>query len=101
MALLSLLTHQALSRVAARFRSALEARAVYPFGDIAQLYITSIVLSGEIVRSGGLTTQRLRRASQNNAFTNLTRDVPVPRRGDRVRVTGAFVTDLDHGWNEI
>ncbi len=35
------------------------------------------------------------------ACSDFTQNVPVPRKGDRVRVTGAFVTDLDHGWNEI
>jgi len=28
-------------------------------------------------------------------------DVMVPKVGDRVRVTGAYVTDRDNGWNEI
>lgn len=32
------------------------------------------------------------------AFTS---SVTIPRVGDRVRVTGAYVTDLEHGWNEI
>ena len=27
--------------------------------------------------------------------------VPVPKAGDRVRVTGAYVTDRDNGWNEV
>ncbi len=35
------------------------------------------------------------------ACRGFAQNVPVPSRGERVRVTGAFVTDLDHGWNEI
>lgn len=27
--------------------------------------------------------------------------IPIPSVGDRVRVTGAYVTDRDNGWNEI
>jgi len=27
--------------------------------------------------------------------------VLIPQVGDRVRVTGAYVTDLDNGWREI
>ena len=27
--------------------------------------------------------------------------VTIPNRGDRVRVTGAYVTDLHNRWNEI
>jgi hypothetical protein len=27
--------------------------------------------------------------------------VTIPKAGDRVRVTGAYVTDTDFGWNEI
>ena len=27
--------------------------------------------------------------------------MPIPNIGDRVRITGAYVTDRDNGWNEI
>jgi hypothetical protein len=30
-----------------------------------------------------------------------TTEVSVPKVGDRVRVTGAYVTDSDNGWNEL
>jgi len=29
------------------------------------------------------------------------KDVYVPRKGEHVKVTGSFVTDTEHGWNEI
>ena len=31
----------------------------------------------------------------------LTPPVDVPKAGDRVRVTGAYVTDSENGWNEV
>lgn len=30
-----------------------------------------------------------------------TSQITVPKVGDRVRITGAYVTDTDNGWNEI
>ena len=33
--------------------------------------------------------------------TGLTPPVDVPKTGDRVRVTGAYVTDSEYGWNEV
>ena len=27
--------------------------------------------------------------------------VPAPKTGDRIRVTGAYVTDREYGWNEV
>lgn len=35
------------------------------------------------------------------ACRDFTQNLAVPAVGDRVRVTGAYVTDLEHGWNEI
>ena len=35
------------------------------------------------------------------ACTAFTSRVAIPRVGDRVRVTGAYVTDRENGWNEI
>ena len=29
------------------------------------------------------------------------RTITAPRIGDRVRITGSYVTDRDNGWNEI
>jgi hypothetical protein len=36
-----------------------------------------------------------------SACSGFVSTVLIPRAGDRVRVTGAYVTDLEHGWNEI
>lgn len=36
-----------------------------------------------------------------NACAGFTPQVAIPKPGDRVRVTGAYVTDRDSGWNEI
>ncbi|HVT19666.1 MAG TPA: hypothetical protein VHQ90_26215 [Thermoanaerobaculia bacterium] len=35
------------------------------------------------------------------ACAALTSQVTIPKVGDRVRVTGAYVTDRDNGWNEL
>jgi hypothetical protein len=35
------------------------------------------------------------------ACRGFTSNVLIPRAGERVRVTGTYVTDLEHGWNEI
>ena len=35
------------------------------------------------------------------ACAGFTSQVTVPAVGDRVRATGAYVTDKDNGWNEI
>lgn len=35
------------------------------------------------------------------ACSGFVSSVLIPQAGDRVRVTGAYVTDLEHGWNEI
>ena len=35
------------------------------------------------------------------ACTGLASQITAPRVGDRIRVTGAYVTDRDNGWNEI
>lgn len=35
------------------------------------------------------------------ACAGLTSRVAIPRVGDRVRVTGAYVTDRENGWNEL
>lgn len=43
-------------------------------------------------------------AAESNAQTacrDFHRRVTVPSVGDRVRVTGAYVTDRDNGWNEL
>lgn len=35
------------------------------------------------------------------ACAGFTSRIAAPNVGDRVRVTGAYVTDLDNGWNEV
>ena len=35
------------------------------------------------------------------ACAGFTSQITAPRVGDRIRVTGAYVTDRDNGWNEI
>jgi hypothetical protein len=35
------------------------------------------------------------------ACAGFTPQVAIPKEGDRVRVTGAYVTDRENGWNEI
>ena len=35
------------------------------------------------------------------ACRNFHSQIAIPNPGDRVRITGAYVTDLDNGWNEI
>jgi hypothetical protein len=35
------------------------------------------------------------------ACGGFTSALPIPRVGERVRVTGAYITDREHGWNEI
>jgi hypothetical protein len=40
-------------------------------------------------------------ADAGNACAAFTSQVTIPRIGDRVRVTGAYVTDRDNGWNEL
>jgi hypothetical protein len=35
------------------------------------------------------------------ACAGFTPSVSIPAAGDRVRVTGAYVTDVENGWNEI
>jgi hypothetical protein len=35
------------------------------------------------------------------ACAGFTPQVAIPKAGDHVRVTGAYVTDRDNGWNEI
>ena len=35
------------------------------------------------------------------ACAGLTSRVTIPKRGDRIRVTGAYVTDSENGWNEL
>jgi len=36
-----------------------------------------------------------------SACAGFTSAIATPQKGDRVRVTGAYVTDLDNRWNEI
>src|SRR5690242_11742074 len=36
-----------------------------------------------------------------SSCAGFTSAIAVPRKGDRVRVTGAYVTDIDNSWNEI
>jgi hypothetical protein len=36
-----------------------------------------------------------------SACAGYTSQITTPRVGDRIRVTGAYVTDRDNGWNEI
>ena len=43
-------------------------------------------------------------AAEPNAATvcaGVTSGVTIPKAGDRVRVTGAYVTDRENGWNEL
>ncbi|HET8892316.1 MAG TPA: hypothetical protein VFQ41_25700 [Candidatus Angelobacter sp.] len=44
-------------------------------------------------------------ASSNNeasaACSGYTSQIAAPRVGDQIRVTGAYVTDRDNGWNEV
>ena len=35
------------------------------------------------------------------ACASFTSQITAPRAGDRIRVTGSYVTDRDNGWNEI
>jgi len=40
-------------------------------------------------------------ASARSACGDLHPQVIAPRAGERIRVTGAYVTDRDNGWNEV
>jgi hypothetical protein len=35
------------------------------------------------------------------ACKNCPKNITIPKKGQRVKVTGSFVTDQQHGWNEI
>src|SRR5713101_8485745 len=41
------------------------------------------------------------RSDATTACAGFTSRVTIPRVGDRVRVTGAYVTDSENGWNEL
>ena len=41
------------------------------------------------------------KAVEQTACASYVSAVAIPKAGDRVRVTGAYVTDRDNGWNEV
>jgi hypothetical protein len=59
---------------------------LHAHGDL----VVELICEGAATRGDAIT-----------ACAGFTPRVTVPSAGDRVRVTGAYVTDLEHGWNEI
>ena len=53
-------------------------------------------LVAEIVCAGKITQPDAQQACDNYDNT-----IPLPKVGDEITVTGPFVNDGDHGWNEI